>query len=247
MLNNTNEFPFFNCQKAECSLKYYKGIKENNQRENIAICAELEKLKTITNKLKGDPSFQLVDICKYLNNFMNFQFNRCDKCLFDASLGNRNAMKGLAIGIAFTIFGQFTANFTLLNYAVMTFMKFGSTIDPHISSILLAVALILGSTSTTYLADRIGRKKLNLISLMGSACGLFATALFYYLNLNGFNLTSMAWIPVATLFFVVYISSAGIVSLQFVCSIENLPILVCSTTFFLTVTANALNHFKSRF
>lgn len=154
------------------------------------------------------------------------------KCFVCAFLGNRKAMKGLAIGIAFTIFAQFTACWTILNYAVMTFTKFGNNIDPHISSISLAIALIVGSLANHILADKLGRKKLNLISLMGSAFGLFATAFFYYLNINGYNLTAFTWMPVACLIFVIFISSAGIVSLQFVCSIENLPILVRYTVKF---------------
>lgn len=90
-------------------------------------------------------------------------------------------------------------------------------------SIMLAVALILGSLFTTYLADTLGRKFLNLISLMGSAVGLFATALYHYLNINGYDLTGFAWVPVVSLSLVVFISSVGIMPLAFLCSVEYLP------------------------
>lgn len=144
------------------------------------------------------------------------------------STGNRSALKGIGIGIALTTFGQCTAIFAITSYAVTTFAKVPTTIDPYISSIILAVALIIGSLTTTY-CDKFGRKMLNLISLMGSACGLLATALYYYLNLRGFGseLSTHAWIPIVSLSSVIFFSSAGIATLASVCSVEYLPSKVC--------------------
>lgn len=87
----------------------------------------------------------------------------------------------------------------------------------------MAVALILGSLTTTYLADKMGRRTLNLVSLMGSALGLINTALYQFLYLNGFDLSTFAFLPVASLCFVMFISSAGIIPLALTCSVENLP------------------------
>lgn len=109
----------------------------------------------------------------------------------------------------------------------MTFAKVGTHLDPYMSSIMLAVAQILGSIATTYLADKLGRKMLILVSLMGSACGLLVTALYYYLTLNGYDLSAFAWIPVASLSFVIFISAAGITPLMDVCAVEYLPKKVC--------------------
>lgn len=83
--------------------------------------------------------------------------------------------------------------------------------------------LILGSLSTTVFADRLGRRVLNSVSLMGSACGLGITALYRYLSLNGIDVTSFAFVPIVSLCFVVFVSAAGIVPLALVCSVENLP------------------------
>lgn len=137
--------------------------------------------------------------------------------------GDPNVLKGLGIGIALTTFAQTTANFTITNYAVMIFEKAGTSIDPYVSSILLAVALILGSLFSTCLADILGRKILNIISLFGSAFGLFAVSLFHYLNRNGYDLSAFAFVPAASLSFVIFISAAGIMPLSMVCSVEYLP------------------------
>lgn len=177
---------------------FYNGYK-GNPHECRVVHKELERLKSITNEQKQHEKFHLAYFC------------------------NRSAMKGLGIGIALTIFTALTASFPLTSYAVMLFEKVGTTIDPYNASIMLAVALILGSLSTTYLADVLGRKMLNLISLFGSAFGLLSTALFYYLQLVGFDLSAYAWVPIFCLSLVIFISSAGIVQLSIICSVEYLP------------------------
>lgn len=130
-------------------------------------------------------------------------------------------------------FSPLTAVNIIMTYGVTTLQKLGTSVDAFTSSIVLGVALIFGSLTSTYLADTLGRRKLNLISLFGAAAGLSGTALYHYLNLNGYNLTSFAWIPIVCLCFVLYISTAGIMTLAAVCSVENLPPKVCA--FILTV------------
>lgn len=116
-----------------------------------------------------------------------------------------------------------TACFSITTYAVTTFQKVGTSINPYVSSIILAVSLIVGSMVTTYVVDKIGRRALSAISLLGSACGLAITALYQFLYLNGLDLSSFAFVPVASLCFTVFISSAGITPCALVCSVENLP------------------------
>lgn len=119
--------------------------------------------------------------------------------------------------MALMVFQQATASFAIVNYSLMTFSKVGASIDPHISSITLAVVLLFGSFTTTYLVESLGRKALCLISLLGSACALFTTALYHYLNTNGYELSSVAFIPVISLCLLVFVSAAGIVPLSIIC------------------------------
>ncbi|XP_031631805.1 facilitated trehalose transporter Tret1-like isoform X2 [Contarinia nasturtii] len=183
-------------KRAENALRFYKGYKGKNEQE---MYKELERLKVIANEQKSDEKMKMSDIC------------------------NRVAMKGLGISIALSIFSQMTAGYTIINYSVTIFQNSGTTIDPHVSSILLAVALICGPLTATYLADSLGRKRLNFISLMGSAIGQLAVAFYRYLYVNGYDLSAFAWVPVFSLSFVLFISSAGIIPLTVVCSVEYIP------------------------
>lgn len=91
----------------------------------------------------------------------------------------------------------------------MIFDRSGASLDPYVSSIMLAISLICGSLLTTSLADTLGRKLLNLASLVGSAIGLFSISFYYYLHINGYDLSAFDWVPVASLSFVIFVSSAG--------------------------------------
>lgn len=136
---------------------------------------------------------------------------------------NRAALKGLGIGISLILFQQFSANFPIVCYSVMIYEKIESSIDPYTSSIITAVSLLCGSLASTYLADVLGRKLLNIISFLGSALGLFTVALYQYLQLNDFDLKSCQWIPVVCLSFCIFISSAGITPLSILCCLEYTP------------------------
>lgn len=141
--------------------------------------------------------------------------------------GNRNALNGIGIAIALATFSQVTAGFTIISYSVKIFQKLGTSMDPHLSSFILAISLIFGSLASTYLADKLGRKFLNAISLSGSAFGLFATSLYHYLSLSDFDVSAFEWAPIVSLSFVIFISSAGIWGLALVSAIEYLPNKVC--------------------
>lgn len=154
-------------------------------------------------------------------------------------------MKGLGIGIALVVFSQFTANLAITSYSVLIFEKAGTSFDPYLSAVVLAVMLILGSFLGSAFADILGRRILNFISLAGSAVGLFAIALYQYLKLNGYELSAFEWVPIGSLSFVIFISSAGIMKLSLLCAVENLPTKVrcCIFIFFYFLLLHSLSSF----
>lgn len=117
--------------------------------------------------------------------------------------------------------------FIFINYAMLVFKKSDGIIDPHISSIVLAVVQIIGGLLSTSLSDKLPRKVLLIISLVGSAVGLFSLSIYLYLDHIGFDLSSYSSVPIVCLSFVIFISCAGIAPLSNVCTVENLPPKVC--------------------
>lgn len=115
-----------------------------------------------------------------------------------------------------------------MSYSAIIFQKTKTSIDPNISMIVLPVAGLFGCSLSTYLADKLGRKILNIISLAGPAIGLLIMSLYHYLNIHGCDLSYFLWIPIVSLTSAIFLSGIGIGSLVYVCSVEYIPSKVCT-------------------
>lgn len=119
---------------------------------------------------------------------------------------------------------HFTAYYTLINYATLIFSHTDTTLfGPYVSTIIMAVALALGSILSAYLADMFGRRVIVIISLITCVVGLFSMGLYHYLYVEGYNVSSFRWVPTSSIAFTIFVEAAGIVPITIVCSIENLP------------------------
>lgn len=196
---------------------FYKGYEGGSVQEIPALQTEMERLKLIAKERKMTEKICLHDFC------------------------NQSAMRGLIIGIAMAWFLQLTGCFIIINYATLVFKNLNIVLDPDISSIALAVVQIFGGLISTSLSDTLGRKIMLIISLFGSALGLFCLQLNLYLDENGINLSNYSSLPVVCLSFVIFISCAGIAPLSNVCTVENLPPKVCEYFFLLIIIIIARN------
>lgn len=118
---------------------------------------------------------------------------------------------------------QFSGTFTLVSYAATVFKESGSNLNPNLSSIILGCLQIIGTISTYFLIDRVGRKVLLTISCAGSAIGLSVMGIYCYLSKHSVDVSPYNWIPVITLSFVIYISSIGIIPVPYIILSEVLP------------------------
>lgn len=132
-------------------------------------------------------------------------------------------MHGIMNCVLFAIYVNVTANFVLLNYAVPVFEKSGSHLNPSYSTILMAALQICGCICSTQLSDKLGRKYLMTISMIGSAFGQIICALYVYLLESNMDVSAFHWIPVASVLFVLFMASTGIIPLAILSAIELLP------------------------
>lgn len=135
---------------------------------------------------------------------------------------NRQALKGLLIAFALSCFNIATAVFVTITYASHIIQMTGIEIDAKYGSILFAVMQILGNVCTTQLTERVGRKFLLIVSLLGSAIGLMIFSGYFYLVDMGHDLRAYQLVPFISISFVVFIGTAGIITLAGVCAVENL-------------------------
>lgn len=187
--------------------------------EAIALSGELDRLQSLARQRESTDKFNIHDICKFLNINVKFSLIQIQ---FIELPGNRKALKGILIGIIITLLNQITGCYIFLTYAVMIFAKIGTSVHPYASTIILGIVQIAGTLLTTQLADRLGRKVLLIISLVGSVVGQLALATFLYLDKLGFDVALFDWVPVASTGFVIFIASVGIVPLMSICAVEML-------------------------
>lgn len=134
-----------------------------------------------------------------------------------------DSIKAILIGFSLTGINLFSGTFAMINYTANIFKESGSTLDPHVSSIIVAVIQIFGVYGSTVLVDRIGRKTLLIFSTSGAFIGLMSLGIYSYLNENGYDLTTCNWIPLISFSTFVFISCFGILPLPFIVLTEILP------------------------
>jgi ABC-type multidrug transport system fused ATPase/permease subunit len=187
-------------QEAELSFKFYRNIKSSSMLP--AQKMEYEALKKMAEQTDRRLPTNDITIGDFTNKF---------------------AVKGLLIGLFLVILNMFSGCFAIITYTATIFKESGSSLEANLSSIIVAVIQILGTYCSTILVDRAGRKILLVVSSCGTSLGLAAMGAFSYLNQQCHDLSSLGWLPILSLSFVVFIASIGILPLTFVVIAEVVP------------------------
>lgn len=135
-------------------------------------------------------------------------------------------MRAIAVAIVLSTLNGVSGCFTFLTYGGNILVAARSSVNPYTCSIIFGVAQIIGSLFTTQLADKLGRKLLLLISLFGTGLGQTTLSVYLYLHKLDYDLSTFDWVPAASMAFVIFISTAGIIPLSTICTVEILPIKV---------------------
>lgn len=120
-----------------------------------------------------------------------------------------------------------SGSFAITSYAILVFKQTGSTIDPNVSAIVMAVLQVLGTYTASQLMERLGRKTLLLISMSGGLVALLVTATFSYLREQGFPVSSFSFLPVISISLYVFICAIGLLPVPYIMVSEVLPQRVC--------------------
>lgn len=108
----------------------------------------------------------------------------------------------------------------MISYAATIFKEAGSTLSPIHSSIVIMTMQLLANFVALFLADRLGRRTLNVVSMFGSSIGLISVGLY---SLYRDQLHSYNWIPIVAISSTVIIQAVGMLPLYFVVMTEILP------------------------
>ncbi|XP_055858503.1 facilitated trehalose transporter Tret1-like isoform X3 [Episyrphus balteatus] len=183
---------------AEKSLKFYKNYQGSSKIND-------QKFSTDFNELKL--SVQCTDDKKEVS-YKDFLSKR--------------SLKALCSGVVLAFVNSSSGVFVILNYSSMIFAETHSTMDPNTNTIIIGAVQIVGSYCATVLVDRHGRKILMLLSTSGMFLGLTTIGAYSYFA-DTIDLTSMSWLPVVIISFVIFSANIGVVAVTFVLLVEVLP------------------------
>lgn len=174
------------------SLKFFKNFQENHSE--VFLCENVRRTidgGTTGNEEKAKRSLTLKDF------------------------SNTAARKGILISTVILLMTQLSGAFLLLNYTSSIFKEAGSNLSPNDATIVVGILQFLGACISTILVDRAGRKLLLSLSSLFTGLCLILMGVFSMTKSMGYDVSTLAWIPIVCLSGAVFNACWGIISLPF--------------------------------
>lgn len=118
---------------------------------------------------------------------------------------------------------QFSGAFAISSYAETIFKDTGSTVDPQMSSIVMAATQVVGTYTASQLMDNVGRKVLLVVSFSGAIVSLLITGTYSYLAKHDYEVAAFNWVPVVSISLFIFICSIGMLPAPYVMLAEVIP------------------------
>ncbi|CAG9801730.1 unnamed protein product [Chironomus riparius] len=180
------------------SLKFYRTCHAESSVEEIK---------------KVEDEFEMMKIAIQNANSENVQWK---------DFMTKKAKKGMTFGIFLVFLLAFSGNTVIMQYTAFIFGITGSSLPPNEASIIIAAMQVIGILIMGLLVDRIGRRKLMIISCIGSTIALTLMAIYLCCTETWTGLGG-AWISVFLLTQIILFNSLGISTLLFVMCVEIVP------------------------
>ncbi|KAF9414412.1 hypothetical protein HW555_007666 [Spodoptera exigua] len=117
--------------------------------------------------------------------------------------------KALFIIITLNILQQFSGIIAVISFATTIFEMTGSSIEPHVSTIIVGVTQVGAASIAPLFVDRTGRKILLLISSAACTISLIALGVYFFLYDNDYAIAEhLQWLSLVSvvLYFIAYFS-----------------------------------------
>uniref|UniRef100_A0A2H1WAI1 SFRICE_008900 n=1 Tax=Spodoptera frugiperda TaxID=7108 RepID=A0A2H1WAI1_SPOFR len=127
--------------------------------------------------------------------------------------------KALFIILVLNILQQFSGIIAVISFATTIFELTGSSMEPHISTIIVGVTQVGAASIAPLFVDKTGRRILLLISTAACTISLIALGVYFFLYDNGYEIADdLQWMALVSLvlYFIAYFSGFGIIPNTFI-------------------------------
>lgn len=114
-------------------------------------------------------------------------------------LKEKATRKAFLIILTQFFFFQFTGINAVLFYTTTIFIEAGINIEPGIASIIVVSSQIVGTSFSTVLVDRYGRRAMLMVSTILMALSHIAIGTYFSLKSSGTSMDHLSWLPVVSL------------------------------------------------
>ncbi|XP_072383734.1 facilitated trehalose transporter Tret1-like [Diabrotica undecimpunctata] len=122
-----------------------------------------------------------------------------DKINVMEMLSSKALLKGTVASVGLLVFQQLSGINAIMFYSQTIFETAGSTIPPHICTIILVGVQFVSSFIVPFVVDRFGRKLCLQVSALGMTASIGPLAIYLYIRTAGYNVENFSWVPVLML------------------------------------------------
>ncbi|XP_037295804.1 facilitated trehalose transporter Tret1 [Manduca sexta] len=113
---------------------------------------------------------------------------------------DKSNRRALCVTIPLYIFQQFSGIVAVIFFATTIFNSAGSSIQPHIATMIVGATSLFSSIFSPMFIDKLGRKILLIISTAGCCVSMTVVGMYFYLDYIGnSSVLSLRWLPLVCL------------------------------------------------
>ena len=139
-------------------------------------------------------------------------------------------LKPLLLSMGLMLLQQFSGINAIIYFTVSIFNESGSSMEDHVSSMVVGAVQMAATVASMFLVDRAGRRVLLLLSGFFMAVSLAALGAFFYLKNAAATpadqqqlVDSLGWLPLASLILFIIAYSFGYANVPFLIMAEIFP------------------------
>ncbi|CAL8083185.1 unnamed protein product [Orchesella dallaii] len=141
------------------------------------------------------------------------------------NLTRRGSLKAIGITFALMVFQQLCGVNAVIFFAASIFSAAQTNLDANVCAIIIGVDILFAVFLTSFLIDKLGRRMLLFISLLGLTVCLSGLGIFFYLQLKNDGITpnGISWVPLVCLMVFMILYNIGIGPLAWFLMSEIIP------------------------
>jgi len=141
------------------------------------------------------------------------------------NLTRRGSLKAIGITFALMVFQQLCGVNAVIFFAATIFSAAQTNLDANVCAIIIGVDILFAVFLTSFLIDKLGRRMLLFISLLGLTVCLSCLGVFFYLQRKNGGITpnGISWVPLVCLMLFMILYNIGIGPLAWFLMSEIIP------------------------